>query len=580
MNGNADQEIASGDDNTLKLAMEAHNRFRKLFNGSRNDFPRWRRQFLAWKATYQLTDKFCHRYMLSQCLSLEVQEMAAAEEHKSFGELMNWMCKMFGGKHQIEDRTSDLVQFITRPGEEPLDILLRWRQAKFALKLELDYASECDVPSRKRLKPSDERLMEALLDSLSGIVRRLVYDRDPTTLEETEEALEFVQHRYEEEIRSRSKHLTLKRGNFRFTVKKAERNHRSVPYQWKDKQSTDIDLQHQNHNVSMDKGPRSKTNLTDNASKRQWNDECWRCGGHGHKKRDCREKQEIQTLEKQATNDANIEHILPMLVIDNAIETQDEIEIVLQTIEIGDIKAIADTGSSICAINERIANQFRQLLSKDSRACDIAHAGGRTTVSEKLELTLSNPGSKDMNGFKEHFYVVPNLPFNFILSRNTLRRLGYALRLEHEKLDQIQSEDILEAQGLEHTAALYSEAVSIKSKCLTKFVDPYATTSEHSIQKVSHASRSQKMHIANENNESETFAEQERPSFEQLDQPDMSLKQADPSPSLDTIDKSPSLLNIIDKSHRPWEPLHNVDEVASVDRKKTKDNINIHNIEI
>ncbi|ETO01895.1 hypothetical protein RFI_35546 [Reticulomyxa filosa] len=312
----------------------------------------------------------------------------------------------------------------------------------------------------------------------------------------------------------------------------------------------------QNRNVSVDKGTRNETNLTNKTSnKRQCNDECWRCGGHGHKKRECiREKQEIRILEKQTTNDPNIEHILPMLVIDNVMERQDAIE--------------------ICACMW-------------------------STLQEKLELTLSNPENKDMKAFKEHFYVVPNLPHNFILSRSSLSQLGYALRLEHEKFEHIQSDEMLEDQDLESvyidTAEIqkkiechnidietitqnklvessyeplqeykcttqkqfqfvsdeallaqrkyntdrirYSfeigdsvllfvgdQIVCIKSKLLPKFVCPYTIsqrmgpltlkiTSEHSFEKVVHVSKLRKLYIENGNNESEALAE-ELPPFE------------------------------------------------------------------
>ncbi|ETO00181.1 hypothetical protein RFI_37269, partial [Reticulomyxa filosa] len=78
----------SADDIVMKLAMDSSNRFRYIFKGSRDDFPSWRRQFLALKATYHLSDKFCMRYMLSQCLSFEVHDMVVAEQQQTFSELM------------------------------------------------------------------------------------------------------------------------------------------------------------------------------------------------------------------------------------------------------------------------------------------------------------------------------------------------------------------------------------------------------------------------------------------------------------------------------------------------------------
>ncbi|ETO08767.1 hypothetical protein RFI_28615 [Reticulomyxa filosa] len=134
--------------------------------------------------------------------------MVAAEQHQTFEELIVLLYTMFGGKHYVVERTHDLIQFKTKSVEGPADIILRWHKTKFDIKLELEYASECKVSARKRLKPSYERLMEVLLDSLGGLVRKLVYKQNPTTMEDTEDALVFTQSRFEEKIQVRSKDIT------------------------------------------------------------------------------------------------------------------------------------------------------------------------------------------------------------------------------------------------------------------------------------------------------------------------------------------------------------------------------------
>ncbi|ETO04624.1 hypothetical protein RFI_32769, partial [Reticulomyxa filosa] len=105
------------------------------------------------EAKYQITDDFCKKYIISQCLATDVQEIALSENNNTFNLLMYWMCKMFEGKYHVTERTLELLQFSTSHNEGPADILLKLRQSKFALKLELEYSTECNVPARKRLKP-------------------------------------------------------------------------------------------------------------------------------------------------------------------------------------------------------------------------------------------------------------------------------------------------------------------------------------------------------------------------------------------------------------------------------------------
>ncbi|ETO33589.1 hypothetical protein RFI_03512 [Reticulomyxa filosa] len=53
-----------------------------------DNFPRWRRQFLYWKVTYNMSDYFCLRYIMSQCLYVDVQYMIIAQNLNNFGEVM------------------------------------------------------------------------------------------------------------------------------------------------------------------------------------------------------------------------------------------------------------------------------------------------------------------------------------------------------------------------------------------------------------------------------------------------------------------------------------------------------------
>ncbi|ETN99144.1 hypothetical protein RFI_38336 [Reticulomyxa filosa] len=208
----------------------------------------------------------------------------------------------------------------------------------------------------------------------------------------------------------------------------------------------------------------------------------------------------------------------------------DTIVIELCNKEMGNIKSIADTGSSICALSDAMA--------------DVKN--------------------NDKSLFKKNFYVVPNLPHNFILSRSALSQLGYALMLEHEKFDHVQSDEILEDQNLEHIAELHSDAVGLKEKIECHNIDigtitqnklveslyeplheykctlrkqlqfvsdgallaqrKYNTKSRaNSFEKIVHVSKLLKLYIENENKESGALFEQEFLPLEPLDKSNMPL---------------------------------------------------------
>ena len=103
---------------------------------------------------------------------MEIQEMAIAafgvttenEENLSistnqiqFRNLMEWLAKIFGGKHRVSEYATQVLEFKTTWNEEPVDIVFRWRKAKLklALQLEMKYATECNVAERNRLQLSD-----------------------------------------------------------------------------------------------------------------------------------------------------------------------------------------------------------------------------------------------------------------------------------------------------------------------------------------------------------------------------------------------------------------------------------------
>ncbi|ETN97935.1 hypothetical protein RFI_39587, partial [Reticulomyxa filosa] len=105
--------------------------------------------------------------------------------------------------------------------------------------------------------------------------------------------------------------------------------------------------------------------------KRSWNDECWKCGSHGHKQKDCmkdKEENEVNLIEEQTNNDRKLDsYALTVVSLDIALKSPDAMQIQVQIKELGIIHALADTGASICAMKDSIAQKFKNLITKDDR---------------------------------------------------------------------------------------------------------------------------------------------------------------------------------------------------------------------
>ncbi|ETO12793.1 hypothetical protein RFI_24576 [Reticulomyxa filosa] len=294
---------------------------------TKDEFQRWRRQLLYWKATYQITDDFCKKYVVSQYMASDIQEMALAENINIFSLLMYWMCKMFGGKHHVPERTLELLQFNTRHHEGPADILLRWKQTKFALKLELEYEAE-------------------------------------STLNETETFLENIYHIFDDE--RQTKHIVYRKQKFEQTTSRGSYSKGNKRY-YVQKNIYDRDnrftvkekYNYENRNDTYNDPKDRQKAIQCSKSNRYVNDECWNFGEHGHKRSVCpNNMNELHVIEQQPDQE-NVEHILPMLGVDKVMEKHDKIVIKLYNKEI------------------------------DARAFIVTHAGGSITLQEKIELNLN-----------------------------------------------------------------------------------------------------------------------------------------------------------------------------------------------
>ena len=106
------------------------------------------------------------------------------------------------------------------------------------------------------------------------------------------------------------------------------------------------------------------------------------------------------------------------------------IQIPVQTIEFETVKpftnhisAVADSGSDIECINGEIAQQYKKHLKYNPAGRHIQTGNGPITVHQYLPLLIR----KKRQWIQAHFYVLPQLPYKYLIGRTLIHLLGYKL---------------------------------------------------------------------------------------------------------------------------------------------------------
>ena len=130
--------------------------------------------------------------------------------------------------------------------------------------------------------------------------------------------------------------------------------------------------------------------------------------------------------------------------------TLDEIPIQIMHPFQHNITAIADTGANINAISLETAQLYKdKFIHTANRSFKVRTGGGYITCQQYIPF-----GIKQDDYTMEHvkFWIIPDLPFEYLIGRNLIRRLGYKLtKIENddefhhkrENLDCFEDEDII-----------------------------------------------------------------------------------------------------------------------------------------
>lgn len=87
------------------------------------------------------------------------------------------------------------------------------------------------------------------------------------------------------------------------------------------------------------------------------------------------------------------------------------------------IDAVADTGSSMQAISLKIASKYKNYLRRERRDFYVRTGNGIAVCNEYLPIYIRNRSAI----IKSKFYVLPELPYDFLIGRSLIKTLGYHL---------------------------------------------------------------------------------------------------------------------------------------------------------
>ena len=111
------------------------------------------------------------------------------------------------------------------------------------------------------------------------------------------------------------------------------------------------------------------------------------------------------------------------LLAQNSIETVN-IDVPVSTLKLnclkpinGTIDAVADTGSSLNAISNKIASEYKQHIKTDRRKTIVRTGSGYVTCDKYLPVYIRNRSAI----IKIKFYILPKLPYDYLVGRSVIR---------------------------------------------------------------------------------------------------------------------------------------------------------------
>ncbi len=95
------------------------------------------------------------------------------------------------------------------------------------------------------------------------------------------------------------------------------------------------------------------------------------------------------------------------------------------TTTFGSVQATVDTGATLDACSATVAEKHPELRRRLPHSFKAASANGEVTLRDYLELPVDDPlESPSADPLYLRFFILPDLPFDYLIGRPTIRRLG------------------------------------------------------------------------------------------------------------------------------------------------------------
>ncbi len=464
--------------------------FKEKFYGESKKYDEWERELRMWKLASRASNEWAFRCVIGYCLKGHASEIYLLNYEKINGleDLLKWMRSEWRPVPRFAERKRVLFQLKQREFEDVRSFLARHRFHKAKLQLDWNKLDKDGLLTDMNTLPSEKDVYQMLIAGMNSFTRRQMIlcngNSLPKDYAELMQVLSAVQEKTDTEKSmgfgysvwepngrksngSNGKGYQ-RRGNSRRRNNYRNFGNRSKPYpQIKTMQATSDPPNAppcQTEPKSKKWVPKKDVECWNCYQKGHWRNKCknkqvfkcFNCGELGHKRDRCdkpkkglrggseRKKRTMSSMKATEEKDEDGDdceefmgsshggqkmYILKCLlqeVVTHELE-DDDLLLDVETENMGTISCAADTGANLCAVSAAMVKRENLKVRKWRKTFRCLTANGEITLREFVPVLLKNKETGDKKVIP--FFIISNLPYDYVIGRQVLRWLGYELRL-------------------------------------------------------------------------------------------------------------------------------------------------------